>query len=364
MKSTVITHYPGPSDTLSWTSEGTEKWTRSITGIEGGLAAIQEAAKSPVLQLRDLEGNIVATAEDSETATKLISSYNSTEFGVPQPGTAPPKYAWLGAEGVSSEPSQAAGAGTQSGTSYVPEIGRALQTTSVESPGSFPNGTGGVGIVRAPYLGAAVNECTETAVREQAASEEAKKTEAYERAYEPEGFCEKYASSSACHVDGPGEGNCEVNCLTVIGGAEEEYFYAEARGMAEEGEQQALSEHGTNATSASVKLRLSVGCLEAGFWTYCSGKYHGSWFNSKAATNPQTSGTSFSTGDRIAAAGIGLGLFIKGGLTGAACVTAAAVTPGDDAWPFLPLEIHCAASAFSNMALGAAGILVSIFGEV
>jgi hypothetical protein len=171
-----------------------------------------------VLQLRDLEGNIVATAEDSETATKLISTYNSTEFGVPQPGTAPPKYAWLGAEGVSSEPSQAAGASTQSGTSYVPEIGRALQTTSVESPGSFPNGTGGVGIVRAPYLGAAVNEFTETAVREEAASEEAKKTEAEARAYEQEGFCEKYASSSACHVDGPGEGNCEVNCLTVIGG--------------------------------------------------------------------------------------------------------------------------------------------------
>ena len=218
VKSTVITHYAGPGDTLSWTSEGTEKWARNITGIEGGLAAIQEAGKSPVLQLRDLEGNIVATAEDSETATKLISTYNSTEFGVPQPGTAPPKYAWLGAEGVSSEPSQAAGASTQSGTSYVPEIGRALQTGPIASPGSFPNGTGGVGIVRAAYLGAAVNEFTETAVREQAASEEAKKTEAEARAYEQEGFCEKYASSSACHVDGPGEGNCEVNCLTVIGG--------------------------------------------------------------------------------------------------------------------------------------------------
>jgi hypothetical protein len=47
-------------------------------------------------------------------ATKLISTYNSTEFGVSQPGTRPPKYAWLGADGVSSEPSQATGASTQS----------------------------------------------------------------------------------------------------------------------------------------------------------------------------------------------------------------------------------------------------------
>lgn len=175
------------------------------------------------LQLRDLEGNIVGTAEESEAATKLISTYNSTEFGVPQPGTEPPTYAWLGAEGVSSEPSQGSGASTQSGASYVPEIGRALQTGPIASPGAFPNGTGGVGIVSAPYLGAAVNEFTEIAVREQAASEEAKKTEGEERAYEQEGFCEQDPDGSACHVDGPGEGNCEVNCLTVIGGEAEEY---------------------------------------------------------------------------------------------------------------------------------------------
>ena len=81
-KSTVTTHYAGRGE-LSWTSEGSEKWTRNIPGIEGGLAAIQEASKSPVLQLHDLKGNIVGTAEDSETSTKLISTYNSTEFGVP-----------------------------------------------------------------------------------------------------------------------------------------------------------------------------------------------------------------------------------------------------------------------------------------
>ena len=138
VKATVTTHYAGPGDTLSWTSEGAEKWTRNISGIEGELIAVQEAGKSPVLQLCDLEGNIVGTAEESEAATKLISTYNSTEFGVPQPGTTPPKYAWLGAEGVSSEPSQASGASMQSGASYVPEIGRALQTGPIASPERSP----------------------------------------------------------------------------------------------------------------------------------------------------------------------------------------------------------------------------------
>jgi hypothetical protein len=52
-----------------------------------------------VLQLRDLEGNIVGAVEDNHTVTKLASTYNSTEFGVPTEGKTPPKYAWLGAAG-------------------------------------------------------------------------------------------------------------------------------------------------------------------------------------------------------------------------------------------------------------------------
>ena len=100
-KSTVISHYAGSGNALTWTSEGSEKWTRNIPGIDGALDATQEAGKAAVLQLHDLQGNIVGTVEDSESATKLLSTYNSTEFGVPQPGTTPPKYAWLGATGVS-----------------------------------------------------------------------------------------------------------------------------------------------------------------------------------------------------------------------------------------------------------------------
>ena len=209
-KSTVTTHYAGPGDMLSWTSEGTEKWTRNIPGVDGALDAIQEAGKSPVLQLHDLEGNIVGTAEDSETSTKLISTYNSTEFGVPTTSN-PPKYSWLGADGVASELTSS-GVSTQGGSSYVPEIGRPLQTGPIASPGEFPNGTGGVGVVRAPYLGVATEQQKGIIIQEVGAREEAKRREAEEKAKMEE------CPASECHVDGPGEGNFPEG---LGGGAEE-----------------------------------------------------------------------------------------------------------------------------------------------
>jgi YD repeat-containing protein len=135
--STVINHYPAPSEeTISWTSEGAEKWTRNIPGIGGTLVATQQSGEAVVLQLQDLHGNIIATAALSETETKLLSTYNSTEFGVPVNGT-PPKYSWLGAAGVKVETSGAAASG---GTNYVPQLGQALQTQPVAPPGA-PDGT-------------------------------------------------------------------------------------------------------------------------------------------------------------------------------------------------------------------------------
>jgi hypothetical protein len=52
-----------------------------------------------MLQLHDLAGDIVGAVEDSESVTKLFSTYNSTEFGVPTTGS-PPKYSGLGADGI------------------------------------------------------------------------------------------------------------------------------------------------------------------------------------------------------------------------------------------------------------------------
>jgi hypothetical protein len=113
---------------------------RNIPGIDGALSAVQTNSAAPVLQLHDLQGDIVATAADNTTETKLLSTYNSTEFGVPNGGKAPPKYSWLGATGVSSELSS--GVVTYGATSYVPQTGMALQSEEVMPPG-LPEGSGG-----------------------------------------------------------------------------------------------------------------------------------------------------------------------------------------------------------------------------
>ena len=148
----TISHYDAPGQAIAWSCEGTEKaeacetggkWTREIAGIDGTLTAIQNgtgtAAETPILQLHDLQGDVVGTIRDKEGETKLESTYNSTEFGVPNGGKEPPKLAWLGAGGI--EKSLASGVITQGATSYVPQIDKALQTEEVAPPG-LPEGSG------------------------------------------------------------------------------------------------------------------------------------------------------------------------------------------------------------------------------
>jgi streptogramin lyase len=135
----TVTHYDAPGEGVAWTSEGEGKSTRNIGGIDGTLSATQTNGGTPVLQLHDIQGNAVATAALSPTETKVLSTYNSTEFGVPNAGVAPPKYAWLGAADVASAFSS--GVITYGATSYVPQTGRPLQSEAVDPPGS-PQGTG------------------------------------------------------------------------------------------------------------------------------------------------------------------------------------------------------------------------------
>jgi hypothetical protein len=180
IKTTTTTHYAGTGAALTWTSEGTEKWTRNIPGIDGSLSAIQESTGAIVLEIHDLQGDIVGKAAISETETKLLSTYNSTEFGVPTTSN-PPKYSWLGADGVASELT-ATGVSTRNGSTYIPEIGRALQSGPIPSPGSFPNGTATVGVIEAPYIGASTGQLMNIALQENAQREEAKKQEAEEKA--------------------------------------------------------------------------------------------------------------------------------------------------------------------------------------
>ena len=122
--SQIIEHYAGEGDSPSWSSELDGKWTRHIPGIGTAMAAIQTEGAAPVLQLSDLQGNIVATAEDNEAASKLLSTSNSTEYGVPT-SNKPARYSWLGSLQLSTElPSGVVAMGARS---YVPQLGRFLQ---------------------------------------------------------------------------------------------------------------------------------------------------------------------------------------------------------------------------------------------
>ncbi len=149
----LISHYDGSGEAVAWTCEGTEKaetcesggkWTRNIPGIDGTLTAVENGKgatyEPPILQLHDLQGDVVATIKDKTGETKLESTYNPTEFGVPNGGKEPPKFAWLGAGGVAK--SLASGVITEGATSYVPQTGMALQSEEVAPPG-LPDGSGG-----------------------------------------------------------------------------------------------------------------------------------------------------------------------------------------------------------------------------
>jgi YD repeat-containing protein len=136
----VISHYDGSGEAVAWTSqEEGKKTTRNIPGIDGSLTATQTGSEIE-LQIHDLQGDTVATISDNTSETKLKHTYNSSEFGAPVGGKAPPKYAWLGGVGVASE--LASGVITYGATSYVPQTGRALQPESVVPPG-LPDGSGG-----------------------------------------------------------------------------------------------------------------------------------------------------------------------------------------------------------------------------
>lgn len=144
----TINHYDGGGETPAWTctaATGTEncetgKWTRNIPGIGGSLVAVQTSGSAPVLQLHDLDGDVIATAALSPAETKLLGTYNSTEFGVPNKEKEPPSFAWLGAEGVSK--SLSSGVITYGATSYIPQTGLALQTEGVEPIGEGGSGGG------------------------------------------------------------------------------------------------------------------------------------------------------------------------------------------------------------------------------
>jgi RHS repeat-associated protein len=98
-------------------------WSRNIVGIGGELAAIQDSASGTTLQLTNLHGDVVATASLSQSATKVLATFESDEFGNPkQAGSL--RFGWLGGKQRRTElPSGVIQMGARS---YVPTLGRFL----------------------------------------------------------------------------------------------------------------------------------------------------------------------------------------------------------------------------------------------
>jgi RHS repeat-associated protein len=135
---TIVNHYAGSGSIPSWTSELSGNTSRNIFGLDGNIVATQNNVESPVLQIVNLHGDVVGTASMSETATGLASTVGETsEYGVPVT-EAPAKYSWLGAGGLTTQlPSLPSGVVTMGVRSYVPQIGRFLQTDPI--PGGSAN---------------------------------------------------------------------------------------------------------------------------------------------------------------------------------------------------------------------------------
>lgn len=107
----TLNHYGDDSDSPTWTATSTNAgsswtWERSVVGIDGNLAALQESDTSavPDLQLTNLHGDIAATAKDDSTAVAPDATSDITEYGVPRdPNTKPARYSWVGGKRRSSD---------------------------------------------------------------------------------------------------------------------------------------------------------------------------------------------------------------------------------------------------------------------
>jgi RHS repeat-associated protein len=123
-----VFHYDGRSDSPAWTERGST-WTRSIIGIGGELAAIQESGKEITLQLTNLHGDVSATAAINPAVTSLKATFDYDEFGNPTSGSAG-RFGWLGGQQRRTE--FGSGVVQMGARSYMPAIGRFISPDPIE----------------------------------------------------------------------------------------------------------------------------------------------------------------------------------------------------------------------------------------
>ena len=134
---TAIYHYAGGSDSPAWTEEiGGEEttWTRNIGALGGGLGALEKSNGEVTLQIADMHGDTIATADIDPEATELFDTQRFDEFGNPlQSGFltgGKAEYGWLGVKGRRTQlPSGVVQMGRRS---YVPALGRFLSPDPVK----------------------------------------------------------------------------------------------------------------------------------------------------------------------------------------------------------------------------------------
>jgi RHS repeat-associated protein len=248
---TITSHYADASRMPAWTEDTVGHWTRNISGLGGGLAAIQTNGEAPVLQIEDLQGSIVGTALLSETATGLLTKGYSTEYGVPRTSS-PAKYSWLGGFELPTEfPSGVLAMGARS---YVPEIGRFLQPDPVEGgsanayaytygdPVNTSDPSGEFTVATPAWVGEFLSEeatvATEAAI-ERAAEEQAAREEAELAAQEAEeAWAEAYLANEAAAAGGGGHHGGHHG-----GGARTSSTCAEHKMWCEKGKNKKLEKH-------------------------------------------------------------------------------------------------------------------------
>jgi RHS repeat-associated protein len=134
-------HYAAETDSPAWIEENATgtTWSRNVAGPGGTLVAIADQSGVAPLQLTNLHGDVVATASMSGTATALLTTADSNEFGVPrEPGG---RYGWLGGLGRAVDP--ATNALLMGARVYLPTAGRFLQVDPVTGGSSNSYDYGG-----------------------------------------------------------------------------------------------------------------------------------------------------------------------------------------------------------------------------